>query len=151
MAIRGRKPKEEVQKVTRVPLGHDWIDVPDLPYIGDRPACPRGLPSASRAYWNVISRMPHCVLFDDGDWQIALSAVTLHAALMNGNISADEKLRAREKLLGVGFANRRDNRIRYVNPLAFKEKVEPEATPEGAADAPANLDAARRRRLMDAP
>lgn len=57
MAIRGRKPKPDSEKVTRHALGHEWIDVPDLPFRHPEPlgAYPnKPLSRADRAHLKAI-------------------------------------------------------------------------------------------------
>lgn len=48
MAIRGRKPKPDNEKVTRHALGHEWVDVPDIPYANPEPLGPYPNPTLAR-------------------------------------------------------------------------------------------------------
>jgi hypothetical protein len=91
--------------------------------------------------------MPLCVLWREEDWHFALGAAVLHAAFVNGDMTAEPKLREREKVMGTTIAYRRDNRIRYVNPKAFDT---PPVNP-GSDDVDrrvAEFEAARRRRIL---
>lgn len=147
MAIRGRRPKEPEQRVNRNPLAHDWIDVPDVAYRGDRPGLPSGLPAETRAWWETISTMPLCVLWREEDWHFALGAARLHAAFVQGDVAAEPKLREREKVMGTTLAYRRENRIRYVNPRAFEASPD-DGDQEAANAVVAEFEAARRRRIL---
>ncbi|MDG4768938.1 hypothetical protein [Solwaraspora sp. WMMD792] len=118
----------------RVPAVHDWVEVPDLPYDGDRPSLPTRMvrvqvddkppawetrrgswPAATRRWWETVSTMPHCRLWTSSDWQFAIDTAEVHARWAAGETSATE-LRIREKLLGTTLNARRDLRIRYVDP-----------------------------------
>jgi hypothetical protein len=147
MAIRGRRPKDEEQRVNRNALTHDRIDVPDVPYRGDRPGLPEGLPWQTREWWETVSTMPVCVLWRKEDWHFALGAALLHAAFVNGDMAAEPKLREREKVMGTTLAYRRDNRIRYVNPRAFEAPPDDDEERE-AHDRMAEFQAERRRRIL---
>ena len=74
MAIRGRRPKDEDQRVNRNALTHDWIEVPDVPFRGDRPGLPPGMPAQTYDWWETVSTMPLCVLWREGDWHFALGS-----------------------------------------------------------------------------
>lgn len=151
MAVRGPKPKGDDEKVTRHDLAHGWVDVPDVPFAGDRPELRRTMPAATKRWWGAISAMPHCVLWRAEDWEFALGAAELHAAFMKGDMAAEPKLREREKVMATTLAYRRDNRIRYVNPKAMdlREKaMEEEVGPEAAP--PTDFALERRRRLLNA-
>lgn len=149
MAIAGRKPKEDDQKVTRHQLTQGWIDVPDVAFDGDRPDL-RGfgrLGLASKAWWERISTMPHCILWTPADWQFALDTLRLHAAYSKGDMARGGELRVREKQMGTTLAARRDLRIRYVSPLAGILPAEDEEEIDSRL---ADFDAERRRRLLEA-
>ena len=146
MAIRGRRPKDEDQRVNRNALTHDWIEVPDVPFRGDRPGLPPGMPAQTYDWWETVSTMPLCVLWRAEDWHFALGAALLHAAFVSGDMTAEPKLREREKVMGTTLAYRRDNRIRYVSPLAFTARP-PES--DDVEDRVAQFNAERRRRLLN--
>lgn len=128
MAVAGRKLKPEEERRNRHAPTHDWTEVESVPYEGDVPTLPQrwGLdpeegvkvrlqwPARTRAWWAVISRMPHCVLWTEADWQDALDCVEVHARFVEG--SNGTELRIRTKRLGVTLDDRRDLRIRYVEP-----------------------------------
>jgi hypothetical protein len=86
-------------------------------------------PARTLAWWAVISRMPHCVLWTAADWQYALDVVEAHARFVEGTNGTE--LRIREKQLGTTLDARRDLRIRY---------VEPRAEPAGRPGEVVNLD-----------
>lgn len=146
MAIRGRRPKNEDQRINRNGLTHDWIDVPDIAYRGDRPDLPAGMPWATLEWWETVSTMPLCILWREEDWHFALGAARLHAAFVQGDMSAEPKLRERERVMGTTLAYRRDHRIRYVSPLAFAPM--PGSEDDDVEDRVAQFHAERRRRIL---
>jgi hypothetical protein len=111
----GTKPKPDGQKRNRVKPTFDWIDVPDVPYAGKPPvAAKQDWPAATKRWWRVVSRMPHCVLWTDGDWQFAFDTGLIAAVFHGGDMRVATELRQREKILGTTGDARRDLRIRYV-------------------------------------
>jgi hypothetical protein len=60
--------------------------------------------------------MPHCVLWDEEDWQFAIDTAFVAAKFHGGDIKAATELRQREKIMGTTMDARRDQRIRYVEP-----------------------------------
>lgn len=86
-------------------------------------AIPTQWPRRTRKWWATISRMPHCILWTDADWQFALDTALVAAAFHAGDVRVANELRQREKHLGVTADSRRDMRIRYV------ESVEETADP----------------------
>ena len=142
MVASGRKPKPEDQRRNRNQPMIDWVQVVDVPYEGPVPS-PGRLPAQTRRWWAVVSRMPHCVLWDEADWQFAIATALTHAAFVrsNGAPSYASELRRREVLLGLTWDARRDLRIRYVSP--------PEVTEDAVLDeSPVSL--AERRRELEA-
>lgn len=139
MAVPGAKPKPEGRKVTGHPLTQEWTDVQDVPYRGDKPTPPGRLAGRSKRWWEVVSSMPHCVLWSESDWEFALDTLAIHRRFSRTGEGAAE-LRIREKLLGTTMDARRDLRIRYI-PL-------PEASAEDEGPKPTNFAAARRSRIM---
>jgi hypothetical protein len=134
MAVVGRKPKPEDQR--RNKNKHvDWIEVVDVPFE-DAPRFPkyRGLslldgteipvpwPKATKRWWRVVSHMPHCILWDESDWQFALDTALVAAAFHEGKMTQAVELRNREKILGLTLDARRDLRIRYVEAVAEQER-----------------------------
>jgi hypothetical protein len=142
MPVSGAKAKPPGEKVHRVPPVHEWIEVERIPYDGPVPLLgPRyrvdpesGLkvrtewPPRTREWWRVISAMPHCVLWDETDWQYAIDVAEVHARFIEG--ASGTELRIREKVLGNTMDARRDLRIRYIDP-------KPEAAPP--AEVPDNV------------
>src|SRR5688572_21449163 len=122
MAVQGAKPKEADQKVTRVPLTHDWTDVADVPYAGDVPRIGTVGP-ATKDWWSRLTKMPHCILWAPTDWRFAMDTALIHNAFSLGDLARAQELRVREKQMGTTYDARRDLRIRYV---AVVEESEPE-------------------------
>lgn len=156
MAIRGRKPKADSEKVTRVALGHEWIDVPDVPFAG-KPLGKHPEPGASwaagtREWWKAVSAMPHCILWTPAMWSYARDTAVIYDRWLKGDVARAGELRNRAKQLGTTMDSLRDLRIRYVNPKTFEA---PPIAEDGGDDAPvadrmADFEAERRRRLLDA-
>jgi hypothetical protein len=119
MPLTGTKPKGEVRR--RNKPTHDWTEVEAIPFEGG-PKLPatkpgeRTWPTGTKRWWKSVSRMPHCVLWDESDWMFALETALVNAAFHNGDIKAATELRNREKVLGTTVDFRRDLRIRYVDP-----------------------------------
>jgi hypothetical protein len=139
----GRPPKPEGQRVNRHALAYDWKDYPDVPFDG-APEIPKpwhgGRWSArTLLWWQAVSTMPHCVDWTASDWAFAFDALILAAAFHRGDLAAEPKLRAREKVMGTTADYRRNLRIRYVD-------VNQEGDSEGddADDGVLNLDDYRR-------
>lgn len=80
-------------------------------------ALPLAWPAATRDWWDTVSTMPHCALWNEGDWQFALDTALLAAAYHAGDMRAANELRQREKIMGTTSDARRDSRIRYVPPV----------------------------------
>lgn len=111
-----------------MPAAHDWTEVENVPYSGAVPKLPQrwGIeplegvrvrlkwPARTLQWWRVVSRMPHCVLWTEADWQYALDVAEAHARFVEGTNGTE--LRIREKMLGNTMDSRRDLRIRYVEP-----------------------------------
>lgn len=121
MSPAGRKPNEGAPVRHKVRPVHQWFDVPDVPFEGDVPALPKtqpgqpSWPTATKHWWESISRMPHCILWHDSDWQFALDTALVAAAFHRGDEkSAATELRRREKVMGTTLEARRNLRIRYV-------------------------------------
>lgn len=118
MPVAGRKPKAEAERRNRTRPTHDWIEVQKEPFAGG-PRLPRGpgWSTATRRWWAVVSRMPHCVLWDESDWQFALDTAVLVAGFHSGDLKLATEVRQREKIMGTTLDARRDLRIRYVDTL----------------------------------
>ena len=119
MAVPGRKPKPQGQARHRVPPRTEWVEVVAIPFDGDVPKLPGrrgGWPARTKRKWGVWSRMPHCVLWTDSDWDFAVDSLEIAAQFHEGNGARAKELRDREKVLGTTMEYRRDLRIRYVEP-----------------------------------
>lgn len=92
----------------------------------DRTA-PQEWPAETKRWWRTVSRMPHCVLWTDADWQFALDTALIAAGFHAGDMRLATELRAREKILGTTGDARRDLRIRYVDQAAEDEANEDDA------------------------
>jgi hypothetical protein len=75
---------------------------------------PTRWPVATRRWWKAVSTLPHCSLWNDGDWQFAMDTAHLVAAFHAGSHKLATEIRAREKIMGTTADARRDLRIRYV-------------------------------------
>ena len=119
MPVVGRKPNEGKPVRHRVKPVHEWTEVEDDAFDGapelPKPAQGRApWPPETKAWWKVVSRMPHCILWDDSDWQFAFDTARVAAAFHGGDVRAATELRQREKVMGTTVDARRDLRIRYV-------------------------------------
>ena len=119
MPVAGRKPNEGKPVRHRVKPVHEWTEVEDDSFDGapelPKPAQGRApWPPETKAWWKAVSRMPHCVLWDDSDWQFAFDTARVAAAFHVGDTKAATELRQREKVMGTTLDARRDLRIRYV-------------------------------------
>lgn len=119
MPAAGTKPKPEGQAVNRTKPSFEWIEIPDIPFTG-APKLPakrsNGEPRHpyTKRWWNAISRMPHCVLWDKEDWELAFETAELKDAFNYGGLSYAPEMRIREKLMGTTWDSKRDLRIKLV-------------------------------------
>lgn len=157
MAIRGRKPKPEDQKVNRNEV-IGWIEVPDVPFepreehaLGKHPEGGRTKwKPATEAWYDAVSRMPHCILWGPAQWQFARSSALVYDRWLRGDNARAGEIRQREAKMGTTFDARRDLRIRYVNPKAGQlVDDERDDGAEGPSAELADFAAAQRRRLID--
>lgn len=114
-----------------------WTEIPNVPFHGDHPELPdtrpvewmtwedkkqvrnvedQDLRSETRAWWDAMSTMPHCVLWSMSDWVFAISTALIADMVFCGDRLAAGELRQREKIMGATLDSRRDLRIRYVDP-----------------------------------
>jgi len=152
MVMPGNKPSDR-PTVHRNKPAVEWTEVISVPYQGARPELPDTrevinkagdvsifpMPEATKAWWESVTTMPHCVLWSPSDWAFCADTALVHAQAVTGVISAMSELRMREKILGTTFDARRDLRIRYVDP-----EDEPKAL------APVDSLDDRRQRLLNA-
>lgn len=128
MGMAGRKPSER-PVVHRVKPTVDWTEIVNVPYSGPVPELPLSrtvlkdgepieipLETRTRNWWNAVTKMPHCILWQDSDWMFAVDTAMVHAQASHGSVSAVAELRQREKIMGTTVDSRRDLRIRYVEP-----------------------------------
>jgi hypothetical protein len=125
VSITGRKLKPEGQAVTRHKPTHDWIEIENVRFAGgpDLPATRRrgeAWPQYAYEIWDIWSTMPHCILWDEKDWEFAAETVEVAVRFYEGSLQAATELRNRQKLLGTTWSMLRDLRIRYVEPGAEK-------------------------------
>jgi hypothetical protein len=79
----------------------------------------------TRKWWTVLTRMPHCTLWSESDWQYAVETSLVADMFFYGDRNAATELARREKVLGTTVDSRRDLRIRYV-----EKKVESDIAAE---------------------
>jgi hypothetical protein len=151
MSLPGRKPAE--RSVNRTPSKIDWIEVENVPYSGPVPELPLSrtyinpkgeiqevpIETRTRNWYEAITKMPHCVLWQPSDWQFCLDTAMVHASAAHGSVTAMAELRQREKIMGTTVEARRDLKIRYIEPQILEVVAAPVA----------QLDD-RRSRLLDA-
>lgn len=157
MAVTGRKPKADGEKVTRHELTVGWIEVPDVPFepreehlIGAHLEPRKKWAPATLAWYEAISTMPHCILWRAEQWVYARSTALIYDRWIKGDNARAGELRQREAKMGTTFDARRDLRIRYVSPMAFAPAPMEEGEEPGR-DRLADFSAERRRKLIDAP
>ena len=137
MPVPGRKSKPQGEARNRNKPTHDWIEVVDKPYSGDRPDLPETRtvmtpfgPSSvpvldlTKSWWESTSTRPHCVLWSPSDWSFALTTALVADAAFSGGVGAATELRNREKVLGTTVDYRRDLRIRYIDAASQKQRDE---------------------------
>lgn len=115
MPVPGRHPKPDGEKRNRMKPVHDWVEVVDRPFEGRPPmAADKAWPAATKRWWRGVTRMPHCVLWDEMDWQFAHDTAGMVAQFHGGNMRLAAEIRQRERMMGTTFDSRRDIRVRYV-------------------------------------
>ena len=120
MPLPGSKANEGQPIRHRNKARHEWVEVEHRPFE-EAPRLPRTQPSglpwpkATKRWWQVVSRMPHCILWDEADWQFALDTATTVAVFHGGDMKVAVEVRQREKVMGTTLDARRDLRIRYVD------------------------------------
>lgn len=135
MPMGGTVPKEDRTQVRHRERVHQFTEIEDIPFE-DAPALPprasnndshmwssagvipgEGWPEATRSWWHTVSRMPHCKLWADSDWQFAFLTAEVHARTCEGwKGYTGAELRQRERFMGVYYESRLGLRIRYVPP-----------------------------------
>lgn len=89
---------------------------------------PRTWPAATRRWWHAVSRLPHCVLWTEAEWQFAMDTASLVAAFHAGEFRLAMEIRTREKMMGTTRDARRDLRIRYVDIVEPDNERDPQVT-----------------------
>jgi hypothetical protein len=152
MPVSGPKPTGRQLFTGNTPRT-EWLDVPNVSYDGNRPELPTSrmvmnpkgelqefpIETRTRDWWEAISKMPHCAIWEKSDWQFALDTAMVHADAAHGKTTAMGELRQREKIMGTTVDARRDLRIRYVEPEVETLTVVPVASIDD-----------RRQKLLDA-
>jgi hypothetical protein len=146
MPRRGPAPKDASRR-RRTNSPDEWTDVPNVPYTGPRPALPRSrkilragqlqtvpITEQTRRWWRVVTSMPHCAVWDSGEWQYALTTAIVADNVHYGINAAVAPLTARERVMGTTPDARLALRIRYTDPnaLAIVHALPP--LPEPAED-----------------
>ena len=121
----------------------EWTDVPNVPYTGPRPVLPRArkilnggqlvevpISDMTRRWWKVVTSMPHCALWDSGEWQYAVTTAIVADNVHYGINAAVSQLRVRERAMGTTPDARRALRIRYVDPDSTATVHELRVVPE---------------------
>ncbi|AYQ99943.1 terminase small subunit [Mycobacterium phage Nebkiss] len=139
MAARGVKPSGK-PTLFRGEAMTEWVEVENVPFEG-APELPRRSPAEVKVdgdtvmvtrewpewalrKWRVWSSMPHCALWMPADWEHAFDCLEVAAEwIEKGGPGLATELRNREKRLGVTAEDRRDLRIRYVEPQQDKPKL----------------------------
>ena len=71
---------------------------------------------STKAWWAMICSLPHAKLWDDGEWQYALTTAVVADNAMLGSSAAATQLNIREKVIGTIPDYRRALRLRYTDP-----------------------------------
>lgn len=119
MGVPGRRPSGKPTR-DRNPRVHDWTEVADVPFAGQKlpakRADGRAWPSATRRWWAAVSSMPHCALWREADWSFAEDTALIAARFHDGDEKVAGELRIREKTMGTTHEARMSLRLRYVPP-----------------------------------
>jgi hypothetical protein len=154
----GRRPEPDRSSVrNRVPIKSN-LDVVNTPFLKGRerqlPHRVREMedgegtyivawPEVTMAYWDKLRTMPHCILWEEVDWEFAQTTALLHAAVWGeGRLEKMGELRMRERVMGMTEESRRAITIRYVDP-------EPDAAAEVHQLKPVANAARRKVRAID--
>ena len=127
MPLPGSKPSGQPTR-RRNKATHEWVEVADVLFKGG-PSLPKtqagqpSWPTATMRWWQAVSRMPHCSLWTESDWQFAIDSAYVVAEFHRGDMKAATEMRQREKVMGTTVDFRRDLRIRYVPDAPEEERV----------------------------
>ncbi len=149
MPRRGPAPKDPTLR-RRTNSPEEWTDIPNVPYTGPRPTLPRKrqvlgkggqlmdvpISDLTRRWWKVVTSMPHCALWDSGEWQYAVTTAIVADNVHYGINAAVSQLRVRERAMGTTPDARRALRIRYTDPntTATVHELHPVPEPEDYRD-----------------
>lgn len=132
--------------------GAMFTEVVNVPYDGPRPTLPKTTGvhwfPMTEAWWEVVTRMPHCVLWEESDWLNVIELAYMKNAwwgeYFGGNppTAMAVEIRRREENLGMNRESRRKLLIRYVEPAV--EYTEQPPVPDG--ENVTGIDAAPSRR-----
>lgn len=117
----GRKAVEDRSQVrNRVPI-KQWTEVPNVPFAEGKKRRLPGLAEIwceqTKKWWDVVRTMPHCLTWEESDWQFAITTALLHNLVWSGEDSKkSSELARRERLMGVTAEARVDLKIRYIEP-----------------------------------
>jgi len=147
MPVRGRPAKDPDQRVNRMPLQHEFQRVLNVPYVPtkEQARCPvAGAKTATRRWWAMVSTMPHCINWTEGEWEFARATAFIHDRFMNDRPTLGKELRDRERVMGTTEDARRALKIRYVSAVEDEPVGRVEEPPK-----PIAIDAKRRARLLE--
>lgn len=162
MTLRGPLPSPGAQR--RNTPTFSWTEVPNVPYTKVPPVKPPSrraivvdevtrqvaLLTATRAWWRVISQMPHCQLWSPSDWLFAAETAVIVDDFYRGDTRLAPEMRQRERAMGTTVDARAAMRIRYVDPDRAPQPVAA-GQQTSAAAAPSRVTdiGERRRRLTE--
>lgn len=127
LPARAPKPPDQVRHRHGSSTAHVWKEVPNVKFQGDSPDLParesgRPYPACTLRWWEIVRRMPHCILWEESDWEFALSVAEMHASVNERDISRSATLmagfRTAEKALGMTLSARLSLRIKYVDAVS---------------------------------
>lgn len=129
LPARAPKPPDQVRHRMGSSTALVWKDVERVPYLGESPDLParesgRPYPVSTLRWWEIVRKMPHCILWEASDWEYALAVAEMHASVFERDLSARGAVtllgtfRTAENKLGTTLSSRLSLRIRYVDPVS---------------------------------
>lgn len=120
------RPGPQAKSLKHGSGGATMVDVVDTPYTGPRPQLPptpgmHWFPQVE-AWWEILTTMPHCLLWTPSDWLAAVELAFLKnqfwAEYFGGSptVAMSTEIRRREDNMGMTMEARRKLGIRYVPP-----------------------------------
>lgn len=136
VAFSGSDPKGV--KHGRTPSA-DWTEVVNVPFE-DGPQLPKRERNRKwhprvQVWWNVVRKLPHCVLWDPADWEFAIDTAFMKqefwADMAEGKMAstAATEIRRREDVMGTTREARRKLRIRFIDPADVSAVADVEEDP----------------------